>query len=475
MAKWNLADALGDVSKLNTAAEQIVLIPADRIDPDDNNFYSLEGLEDLAASIELLGLQQPLRVRPSGERYIVVSGHRRRAAIMLINDGGSEQFAAGIPCIVEYGEASPAMQELRLIYANAMTRVLTTAELSKQAERVEALLYQLKEQGVEFPGRMRDHVAQACQVSASKLARLHVIRAKLYSGWLSYFDNGALSEDAAYNLARLPLEIQQRSAELLASGKKTRIPTAAVIRKVFDNLANYSAERSCRAYAAGTQCHFLSDLPVNNLFVAYEWDACSGSSCCMVCAARYGCSKKCKEAKAKDKLEKAAEAERNAKREKAAEAEREETKKRVIRRAKALLPLIDAAGLKDDELLYSDCSSAKVSDVRALASGAATNKPFYGESALLPYFTRDILPLAKKLHVSPAKILEPWTEDTEPTTPEWKHGEPLQSGKYYARLLSCNAPKILKWDADVKSWTFSATGGRIEGDDVACWWPLPEV
>lgn len=472
---FDLASVLGDVSKLNTGSEQIVMIPLDRIDPDERNFYSLEGLEDLAGNIELIGLQQPLRVRPAGDRYVVVSGHRRRAAIMLIQDGGSEQFKDGVPCIVEYGDASPAMQELRLIYANSMTRDLTAAELSKQAERVTELLYQLKEQGVEFPGRMRAHVAQACQVSASKLARLHAIRSHLDEGWLAYFDRGELSEDAAYNLSRLPAEIQQQSVELLASGKKKRIPTAAVIRKVYDNLQNYSAERSCRAHAGGPQCHFLAELPVINLFEPYEWNACSGSGCCMNCVSRHSCSKKCKEAKDRDKLEKAVQAEKDAEREKSRQAEREATKKRVIRRAKALLPLIEAAGLKDDELLYSHYSAATVSDVKSWAAGGAANKTFYSEDALLPYFSRDIMPLARKLHVSPEKILEPWKKDPEPLKPEWQRGEPPRSGKYYALLVDSNNPKTLKYDAARKVWSFCGSGGQLASSDVCGWWPLPEV
>ena len=40
------------------------------------------------------------------------------------------------------------MSELRLIMANSDTRQLTSAEISQQAERVEMLLYQLKEEGV---------------------------------------------------------------------------------------------------------------------------------------------------------------------------------------------------------------------------------------------------------------------------------------------------------------------------------------
>lgn len=202
--KFDLGDYLrtDEMSRINTGTEQIVYIDLDRIDPDPSNFYSLDGIDELAGNIELIGLQQPLRVRPEGDRFTVISGHRRRAACMLIRDGGSEQFAQGVPCIVEYGEATPAMRELRLIYANSSTRVLSPAELSKQAERVQELLYELKRQGVEFPGRMREHVAAACQVSESKLARLSAIRKNLIDVYRLAFDAGKLNEGNAYRLSQ---------------------------------------------------------------------------------------------------------------------------------------------------------------------------------------------------------------------------------------------------------------------------------
>lgn len=211
--KFNLAEhiAKGVVPNLDTTGEreQIEYIDIDRIDDDPNNFYELSGLEELAANIELLGLQQPIRVRAGGEpgRYVIVSGHRRRAAVrQLVLEGHGE--LRELPCIVERGQASAALQELRLIYANSDTRKMSSAEISKQAERVEALLYQLKEEGYEFPGRMRDHVAEACKVSQSKLARLKVIREKLNSGWRGRYESGRLNESAAYTLAQMPEERQ---------------------------------------------------------------------------------------------------------------------------------------------------------------------------------------------------------------------------------------------------------------------------
>lgn len=201
------------VSNSDTGREQIEYIDVDLLDKDQNNFYQLSDLDALADNIATVGLQQPIRVRDGENGHVViVSGHRRTAAIRKLVEEGRTDLRE-VPCIRERGEASPALQELRLIYANSATRDLSSAEISQQAEKVRELLYQLKEEGYEFPGRMRDHVAEACKISKSKLARLDVIRKGLAPDIRKAYWDGpqskSLSEDAAYNLARLPVAIQR--------------------------------------------------------------------------------------------------------------------------------------------------------------------------------------------------------------------------------------------------------------------------
>ena len=136
MPELNLADILKNVPKMDTGndgREQIEYIDLEKIDPDPRNFYELSGLEELAANIELLGLQQPLRVRDNpeaGGHVIVVSGHRRRAALAMLADEGKTEFQS-VPCIREQQAGSDALQELRLIYDNSDTRRMTSAEISK--------------------------------------------------------------------------------------------------------------------------------------------------------------------------------------------------------------------------------------------------------------------------------------------------------------------------------------------------------
>lgn len=192
------------------APAQIVLIPLDRIVPDPLNFYSLDGIDELAANIETVGLLDALRVRPFNGDYMIVSGHRRRAACMMIRDGGNPMFDAGVPCIVEYGEASAAMWELRLIYANSSTRVMSAADLSKQAERTNAVLLELRKSGFEFKGRTRELVAQLMHTSESKLARVGAIRKNLTQPMLDMFDSGRLNESVAYRISQEPPEMQAR-------------------------------------------------------------------------------------------------------------------------------------------------------------------------------------------------------------------------------------------------------------------------
>lgn len=292
--KFDLAELLKGVSDLDTQ-EQIVRLPLDLLDPDPNNFYSLDGLDELAGNIETVGLLDPIRVRPEGERYVVVSGHRRRAACLLIRDGGSEQFKAGVPCIVEYGEASAAMRKLRLIFANSSTRQLTSAELSRQAEEVTRLLYELKEQGVEFSGRMRDHVAQACQVSKTKLARLHAIRSRTQEYIRDAFDEGELNESVAYEFSKLPQNLQKRIyVNHLQLGYKLEALTAEQVEKLAKLESKLRMTRCKKAFGGG--CVYAEsrfDLAQRLSHMEGVTANCLKGRCCLGCRNLIDCDTAC--------------------------------------------------------------------------------------------------------------------------------------------------------------------------------------
>lgn len=296
---FNLAEALGAavVPNLGTTVddrEQIEYIDIDRIDDDPNNFYELSALDELAANIELLGLQQPIRVRSNPEsidRVIIVSGHRRRAAIRKLVDDGRADLRE-IPCIRERSESSEALQELRLIYANSDTRKLTSAEISKQAERVEMLLYQLKEEGYEFLGRMRDHVAEACKVSKSKLSRLKVIREKLIPEYAEYFQKGDLSESSAYRLAKESEKLQRLVWKYSGQNDAEQGTMSSTTEWLIDNVVRRIEriiKRRCK-YPDGV-CTYCETL-LGKVFDSNNYSPCA-HFCCAECDRLATCKEAC--------------------------------------------------------------------------------------------------------------------------------------------------------------------------------------
>ena len=322
MAEFNLADILKNVPKMDTGndgREQIEYIELEKIDPDPRNFYELSGLEELAANIELLGLQQPLRVRdnPVADGHvIVVSGHRRRAALAMLADEGKTEFQS-VPCIREQKAGSDALQELRLIYANSDTRRMTSAETAKQVERVEALLYQLKEDGMEFPGRMRDHVAEACKVSKSKIARLKVIREGLDAGIAKKYETGEMNEAVAYAFARQPVAVQREIYDRLCIG-------ANGCKYVTENqVENYLSKKACLDHDCKIhdgKCTNAAKMLDKIYASGSSYVACSGrkNACCLDCYDLKNCSASCVfSAEKKAELRAARKAEINEEKEKA--------------------------------------------------------------------------------------------------------------------------------------------------------------
>lgn len=480
MGKFNLADYLSaDVSNSDTNREQIEYIDIDLIEDDPNNFYELSGIDELAANIELVGLQQPLRVRTDpndNKRVILLSGHRRKAALKRLVDEGQERFRS-VPCIRERLQGSAAMQELRLIYANADTRKMSSADLARQAERVEMLLYQLKEEGIEFPGRMRDHVASACQVSKSKLARLKVIRDNLDFSISPFYEKGQVSESVAYKFAQQPKDVQLYIAK---SADVTRMAEWAVGERV-DFLSSLE-KRTCKK--SGTGACTNKDKIYEKVFDgSYRYKPCRYNKCCSDCSELASCKSACPHLA--DKIKKLKADKKEAKRqEKLAQEERdrpsiakiedlwmrfgyarEHAHKSVKDTFEAIGRYYTAANEAahiDNEYCrgtFTPCSNlpygyARLSEVESIIKAA----DFFGCS--LDY----LLGRTDELTAS---------AETEPV---WRSGVPEASGLYAAKF-DCDGyvmKKLAFWDNCLKKFYFDDTrGASIEADCIG-WYPVPQ-
>ncbi len=346
--QFDLSAMMGVVSDLDTiSGPRVRMIPLEDILNNKANFYKVDkaALKPLADSIAMDGLQQYPVVMPHPEqegKYLLLSGHRRCAAIRLLVEDGREDLRT-VPCTVRQYR-SEAMAELQLIFANSTARVLTNAEISRQAERMEMLLYQLKEEGYEFPGRMRDQVAAACKVSAPKLARLKVIREKLKaSEFLLLFEKDKLPEQTAYALARLPEELQKRLA-----GIKPGLAgyTAEIILRKYEEGWRWEPDMTC---PDGKSCK-RGDSFLRHDLECSTYEMCGGRKCCLECEhakTEYSaCDRMCSKAKAlrKEKREdkKALEGALALERTRKYQEETQTNAQRVLR-------AVEAAGLGDEE------------------------------------------------------------------------------------------------------------------------------
>ena len=351
--------------------------------------------------------------------YRLISGHRRTAAVRALVAEGREDLRK-VPVFVR-SPKSAAMEELELIMANSTARVLTSAEISQAAQRVERLLYDLKEQGVEFPGRMRDHVAEACNVSKTKLANLHMIEENLIQDFKAQWAAGKLPDATALELARCEIALQMRLRDAFARTKE--FPTSAGIEQV----------RGLAKSGAKWRPSMLLHCPDRKLCPSSRDDAtlrhdvlggcygnpCKGETCCMDCRSGAksepwcACDQMCARAKQYRTDKNAAEKQK--------EKLQKENKQRVFQAAaqqyaQRIVRAIDAADLADSTILIINdtVGMTTAADIRNFAVGEFGAKSLWNNEFLLPS-SRAIPTLCAELHCS-ADYLLGLTDDLLPVS-----------------------------------------------------------
>lgn len=214
MGKFKMSELLSEKSKKERDKSNFAIknIDINRITPDERNFYNTDEIEELKASIEMLGLQQNLVVKEDGSGgYSLISGHRRLKAMRELVDGGDERFKV-IPCKVEEN-IDDLMSELQLIMANSTARELTNYEKTHQAQKIKELLTELKDKGFKLPGKMRDVVADTLKVSPTQVARMESINNNLSEDFKNEFKEEKVNLSTAYELSGLPEKLQKEAYE----------------------------------------------------------------------------------------------------------------------------------------------------------------------------------------------------------------------------------------------------------------------
>ena len=215
MPKFNI-DSAGD-SKPRMEQRWVWL---NQIEPDEFNekIYNVSGVEALADDIKLNGLLQfPLVRYMPGGKYMIISGHRRVAAIRLLAKEDPEQWKM-IPVILD-PDKDDTSAHIKLISANAVNRELSQGEIMKQTLKMYSLLTEQKKKE-NLPGRVRDMVAKKLNMSAGAVGEYMTIEQNLIFYLKQDFLKGELSKAVAVELSKLTTADQMNWLDRIRAGEK---------------------------------------------------------------------------------------------------------------------------------------------------------------------------------------------------------------------------------------------------------------
>lgn len=218
--KFNVMDVLGE--QLAGVADTMMEIPVNDIRDNPRNFYPTpdpQALRALMDSIRANGLLEPPTVVPAGDgTYRLISGHSRMAAIKALRETETPDQWPTVLCRV-LPPMSEGQEQAAVIEANRQ-RVKSNALLADEAERLTEAYIKRREAGEQLPGRIRDYVAEALQVKATKVANLSAIKKGLkVPGIVRKWEAGDIPEAAALEIARMDIEEQYRLLDWTIEGE----------------------------------------------------------------------------------------------------------------------------------------------------------------------------------------------------------------------------------------------------------------
>lgn len=227
---FNVLDMFEAKKKEAEREQKYLTISVHKLVPDKGNFYSTDGIKELAASIAMFGMLQPIVVVPieGTDTYKIKAGHRRRLAVLQLLGEGKNEFEM-VDCTIK-PPMVPALEKLMLITTNATTRVLTSYEQMEQAQQARAALLELKAQGESLPGRIRDHIAAMLAVSPATVARMDAINNNLAPELKEKFKTGQINAATAYELSGATKEAQAAANKRLEEGEALQKDTAHEIK-----------------------------------------------------------------------------------------------------------------------------------------------------------------------------------------------------------------------------------------------------
>ena len=197
--------------------------------PSKGNFYSVEDVQDLKQSIELLGVLQPLLVTEEEEdgKRRIIAGHRRRLAVMQLVDEGKERFRR-VPILIK-PKKNAIIDRLALIMANRF-REKTDWERMTEALETEKLVLELKD-SMNIPGRTRDLLAEIIETSPAQLGRYKAIYNNIIPELMAEFKANRIVVSVIYEASGLPEDYQKQAAEVFRENEVLTLSDIKQLKK----------------------------------------------------------------------------------------------------------------------------------------------------------------------------------------------------------------------------------------------------
>ena len=230
------------LSYLNTATQNAAVqrsvyrvenIDAEKIVPNEKNFYSIEGIEEMANSLAVSDHMAPLEVTANGDgTYRLISGERRLSATLCRIRRG-EIDKAELPChVLPAFEAKGALsaeqvEMLSIIFANNYRQKTVLDQLNEvqHLEPIARAIYQeAKEKGeladangvnMKFRTFFAEHILS---ISKSALQRLQTL-SQLTNEAKNAFEEGLIGKSVAVEIAALDQEMQNSFVASIRAGR----------------------------------------------------------------------------------------------------------------------------------------------------------------------------------------------------------------------------------------------------------------
>lgn len=205
------------------------------------NKYSMDEIEELAAGIEMVGgLHEPLILGRVNGEYWLASGHRRRAAIEMLVQGGADNFRE-VNC--RYKDMTETEFRLHLLIGNTFNRHYTDYDKMIEAEEWKKALKAAQKEKLlilERGERVRDYVARIMGTSAAVVGDYNRINKNATPEIKEQFKDGAIGVTAAAAASQLPEKEQKEIAERVAAGEDIK---AQEIRDMVDEKKTEEKEK----------------------------------------------------------------------------------------------------------------------------------------------------------------------------------------------------------------------------------------